>query len=318
MHRALRSVVAATLLGVAAVAATGAGSPAAAAGCTGLSTLFGGCRTTTTTAPPPPPPVAPPPAPTPPPPSAPQPIAGLDLGAAARESLDLANRERVGAGLPPLEMRDDVAAVAAAHSARMAASGSIFHNSDLFTKATHASLAARSLGENVSMANSIAASHGGLMGSPPHRANILNPKFRVVGIGVAQVAGVVYVTQDFVEPSGAAPRAVAAAKPAAAPKPATAPKPRAPRPAAAPKAPAEAAAPAVAPAADVEPAVEEVAAPEATTSTTDDPGTSFVPTAAMAPPEPGDGAASRVLALGLLVMVSGWATRLRRGATRRA
>src|SRR5262249_50248203 len=37
----------------------------------------------------------------------------------------------------------------------------------------------------------------GLMNSPGHRANILNPKYNAVGIGVVTVKNHVYVTQDF-------------------------------------------------------------------------------------------------------------------------
>jgi cysteine-rich secretory family protein len=41
------------------------------------------------------------------------------------------------------------------------------------------------MGENVAQADSAEAAHQGLMESPGHRANMLNPKFTHVGIGVA-------------------------------------------------------------------------------------------------------------------------------------
>ena len=44
------------------------------------------------------------------------------------------------------------------------------------------------------------------MNSPGHRANILNPSFTQIGIGVrANAQGVLYFTQEFGQPSAVAP-----------------------------------------------------------------------------------------------------------------
>jgi uncharacterized protein YkwD len=40
-------------------------------------------------------------------------------------------------------------------------------------------------GENLSGNSSVAASHASLMNSPNHRANILNPAYSYIGIGIA-------------------------------------------------------------------------------------------------------------------------------------
>jgi uncharacterized protein YkwD len=40
-------------------------------------------------------------------------------------------------------------------------------------------------GENLALAPTVQIAHDGLMNSPGHRANILNPRYRRVGIGVA-------------------------------------------------------------------------------------------------------------------------------------
>jgi len=56
----------------------------------------------------------------------------------------------------------------------------------------------RKLGENVGRGPSIAAVHQGFMGSPGHRANVLDPSFTHMGTGAAVGAnGVVYVVQVF-------------------------------------------------------------------------------------------------------------------------
>jgi hypothetical protein len=39
--------------------------------------------------------------------------------------------------------------------------------------------------------------HEGLMQSPPHRANILSPKYNTVGVGVFRSGDLLWVTQDF-------------------------------------------------------------------------------------------------------------------------
>ena len=149
---------------------------------------------------------------------------GIDVLASARQMLDLANVERGVAGLAPLAWRDDASALAAAHSQRMADAGTIFHNDQLFSAPVRSALAAKTLGENVGFGGSVAQIHSALMSSAGHRANILSPKFRVAGVGIARNGAILYVTQVFIEPSGAAPKALpksATARPTttAAPKP---------------------------------------------------------------------------------------------------
>ena len=52
-------------------------------------------------------------------------------------------------------------------------------------------------GENVGFASTIPEVNEGFMHSPPHRANILNPKYDAGGIGVVQSGGSYWVTEDF-------------------------------------------------------------------------------------------------------------------------
>lgn len=153
-------------------------------------------------------------APAPPPPPA---VAGPDV-AGARKLLEIVNAERAGRGLGTLSWRDDVAAIAAAHSQRMASAGTIFHNDSFFSAQTKSALGARTRGENVAMNTTMESTHLALMNSSGHRANLLNPAFNVVGFAVVRNAnGVAFVTQNFIQ-SGAVPAATepVAARPAGA------------------------------------------------------------------------------------------------------
>lgn len=196
-----------------------AGGPAPAADCPPdrpLCRLFTPATPTTTTAPaqivnvPSLPPVTLLPPPPPPSPAAPR-----SVPEAARRLLDMVNGERAKTGLPRLTSREDVVSIALAHSQRMAASGTIFHNDSYFTEAVQRLLNSKARGENVAQNSSVDDTHTRLMNSPGHRANILDPRFTVAGFAVIQAAdGRYYTTQAFLQPAGA----VAPVAPAPAPR----------------------------------------------------------------------------------------------------
>jgi uncharacterized protein YkwD len=231
----------------------GTAGPAASADCTQVFLLLRYCNgatapvpaptpvtTPTTTAPivslPPVtlPPVTVPPVTIPPPP--PAPVNSVD---AARRLLDLTNAERQRAGLGALTPRDDLTAIAVAHSERMAQTGDIFHSTSFMSAAVKSLLNAGVRGENVAYNSDIDTAHARLMASAGHRANILDSRFSVAGFGVVRHGdGRWFITENFIQPLGAARTAVA-------PKPAPAP---APKPARAAPAPKPVAAPAPAPA----------------------------------------------------------------------
>ncbi|MDQ1437537.1 MAG: hypothetical protein QOK43_1166 [Acidimicrobiaceae bacterium] len=174
----------------------------------------------------------------PPPPNAPtadapQPV--TDTAAKASRLFDLVNQERAARGLPVLSRRADVDAIALAQGVRMAAGYDLWHNTDFFTPATHAALGAVYLGENVAKNASIEDMHQRLMASPHHRDNILDARFRQIGVGVAVAPnGMLFATEDFVEPRTAAAAAhvpAAAAVHAVAKRTAPAPSTTAPTPA---------------------------------------------------------------------------------------
>jgi uncharacterized protein YkwD len=123
--------------------------------------------------------------------------------AAATRLLDLANQERARTGLAPLVARADVTEIAQAWSGELARRGKLAHNDEYFTAATRKRLGAKVLGENVAYAGDTEAAHRALMNSSGHRANILDRRFSVVGVGAVVLDGRWWFTQDFVEPVAA-------------------------------------------------------------------------------------------------------------------
>lgn len=156
--------------------------------------------TTTTTAPAPPPPPS--------------------EAEATEHLLRRMNEERTARGLPALQRRADVDGVAQAWSGRLAEERRLSHNDAYFTPESRARHGARALGENVAVNSSAEAAHVALMNSEDHRANILDARFTVVGLGAVLRDGSWWVTQDFVQPRAAAATPV---RTAAAPTPPSAP-----------------------------------------------------------------------------------------------
>ncbi|MEX2660043.1 MAG: CAP domain-containing protein [Acidimicrobiales bacterium] len=143
--------------------------------------------------------------------------ARVEDGAGAARLLELMNRDRAGAGIGPLAMRGDVTSVATGWSHRMADAGALSHNDDYFTSGSRQRLGAKSLGENVAYNESVDDAHARLMASSGHRANVLDPKFTVVGISVVRTPnGTNWVTQNFVQPNAAPVAAPVVAAPVAA------------------------------------------------------------------------------------------------------
>ena len=102
--------------------------------------------------------------------------------------LSLINNERKAQGLPTLTMNSSLSSAARAHSQDMINRGFFNHvNPDGLTpsdRARNVGYNFIALGENICGNPSIDAGHSSLMGSPAHRANILNPSYKEVGIGI--------------------------------------------------------------------------------------------------------------------------------------
>lgn len=118
---------------------------------------------------------------------------------AGREMLDLVNKERIANGLKALEWRDDLAKVGEDYARYMWINQYFGHidpeGNDPFDRLESAGIRFLVAGENLAMAPSTPIAHQGLMDSPGHRANILQPDFGHMGIGVIRngLYGAIYV-----------------------------------------------------------------------------------------------------------------------------
>jgi uncharacterized protein YkwD len=121
---------------------------------------------------------------------------------AERQLFELANQARAQAGIAPLQMDEGLKQAARAHSAAMAGQQQISHQfagEPVLAQrlAANCTLHLDRAAENVSIAGSVEQSHQGLMHSPPHRENLLNPAYNMAGFGVVRVGSALYVAQDF-------------------------------------------------------------------------------------------------------------------------
>jgi uncharacterized protein YkwD len=121
---------------------------------------------------------------------------------AERQLLEMANSDRVRAGLAPLKMDDGLVRAARLHAAAMAAQNQLSHQFS-GEPSLPERLAARSTlhlertGENVAVAGNSDQAHQALMASPPHRDNLLSPNYNVAGFGVIRSGHMLFVAQDF-------------------------------------------------------------------------------------------------------------------------
>jgi uncharacterized protein YkwD len=122
--------------------------------------------------------------------------------AAEQQLLRLANQARVQAGAPPLALDEGLSQAARVHAQAMVEAEQLSHQFDgepalvqRLATATHLQLDQE--GENVALDIDPEQAQRHLMLSPPHRANLLNPAYNVVGLGVVRSADRLYVVQDF-------------------------------------------------------------------------------------------------------------------------
>lgn len=102
--------------------------------------------------------------------------------------LEMVNVERVNQGLKPLQADPEIQVVARKHSRDMFARGYFAHltpeGKTPFDRMTRDHVQFLTAGENLALAQTLTIAHNGLMNSPGHRANILNPAYGRVGIGI--------------------------------------------------------------------------------------------------------------------------------------
>jgi hypothetical protein len=114
---------------------------------------------------------------------------------------DLVNHTRRQAGLQELIWDDKLADAAWDHAKAMAEQGVLSHQlageAPLIERLTTHRARLDRASENVVYDITAVGAHDNFMSSPPHRANILDPAFDAIGIGVVENGGVLYITEDF-------------------------------------------------------------------------------------------------------------------------
>jgi uncharacterized protein YkwD len=120
---------------------------------------------------------------------------------AEQHIFQLANQARKDAGVEPLQWNEQAAEAARAHARLLAQNQALSHQFSgepaLRERLGATGLRFDAAAENVADAESADEAHEALMNSPPHRTNLLNPKYNSLGIGVAMNGGQLYVTEDF-------------------------------------------------------------------------------------------------------------------------
>jgi uncharacterized protein YkwD len=119
-----------------------------------------------------------------------------------QQLLDLVNLSRVQAGASPLTLDSGLSQAARIHAQAMLEARQLSHKfenelplAQRLAATTHLQLDQEA--ENVAFDYSAEGGHQHLMLSPPHRTNLLNPAYNVVGLGVVRSGNRLYIVQDF-------------------------------------------------------------------------------------------------------------------------
>jgi len=118
--------------------------------------------------------------------------------------LVLLNQARASRGIKPLVMDQKIRLEARSYSQEMFQHGYFSHidpeGNNPFQRMTTAGIKYDVAGENLALAPTLELAFQGLMNSPPHRANILNPQFKKIGVGIENGGPYgLMVTQDFTD-----------------------------------------------------------------------------------------------------------------------
>ncbi len=124
------------------------------------------------------------------------------LSAQEQQMVNLVNNERAKAGLKPLAVDTKLSQMARVKSQDMADNNYFSHTSPTygspFDMMKKFGISYRTAGENIALNSSVEKAHTALMNSEGHRANILNPNFTHIGIGIVSKGGSLYFTQEFI------------------------------------------------------------------------------------------------------------------------
>lgn len=126
------------------------------------------------------------------------------LTADEQSMVNMINQERMAAGVSPVKVDLRLGAVGRAKANDMKANNYFDHTSPIYgspwAMMQQVGLTVGWAGENIAGNNSVSGAMAALMQSPGHRANILDPRFTHVGVGIAygSAYGNLYV-QEFLQ-----------------------------------------------------------------------------------------------------------------------
>lgn len=115
---------------------------------------------------------------------------------AENQFVDLINDERAARGLKPLVVQSELVAGARFQADAIRDAGRLFHNPELASVVDRGWL---KLGENVGYGGTVSGLHAAFMNSPGHRANVLDPHFTHIGLGVVVDGGKIWVAEVFMQ-----------------------------------------------------------------------------------------------------------------------
>ncbi len=119
-----------------------------------------------------------------------------------RTMVNMVNAERIAAGVQPVTATDALTTEARDHSSDMFLRRYFSHitpeGKGPGDRLTAAGISFTAAGENLAYAPTVEQAHTGLMNSPEHKKNILDPEFHQIGIGIISTDSFgIMVTQDF-------------------------------------------------------------------------------------------------------------------------
>ena len=113
------------------------------------------------------------------------------------EFVEALNSIRADLGLPELEWHEELASLGRDHAALMAEAGTIFH-ADPISEGFEGEW--QKLGENVGVGAGVDVLVDAFVASPGHYANIVDPAFTHIGVGVVWEGAALYTTHRFLQP----------------------------------------------------------------------------------------------------------------------
>jgi len=127
------------------------------------------------------------------------------VSAAEQQAFNLLNADRAKYGLPPLKLNAKLTKLAGDYAQDMINRNFFSHynpeGQSPFDRMNQYGIRYTMAGENLAINSSVAGAQKAFMNSAGHRANILNPNYTEVGVGVRYDSkGAVYVVQEFIRP----------------------------------------------------------------------------------------------------------------------